>query len=298
MLAVHGGAGNLRRDDAAYTATVREALADALAIGSSCLADGGSALDAVVAAVLRLEDCPVFNAGRGAVLNEAGEVELDAAVMDGATRRAGAVAGLRRVGNPVAAARAVLEDGRHVLLAGPGAEAFAHAAGLPAVDPSRLVTDFRRAQWERARDRDARGRSGGTVGAVARDRAGHLAAATSTGGILARRPGRVSDSAQIGSGTWADDAGCAVSATGEGELFIRTAFARSVDALLRHARASLGDACARALADVESLGGSGGCIAVDREGNLALPFDTPAMLRGVHREGEAPRIALTPETGI
>jgi isoaspartyl peptidase/L-asparaginase-like protein (Ntn-hydrolase superfamily) len=257
------------------------------------LAGGGSSLDAVVAAVRGLEDCPVFNAGCGAVLNEAGELELDAALMEGATRRAGAVAGVCRH-RPIDAARAVLLDGRHVLLAGPGADAFAEAAGVAAIDASRWVTPFRRAQWERARERSAAGRSGGTVGAVARDPSGRMAAATSTGGILGKRAGRVSDSALFGCGTWADDATCAVSATGEGELFIRSAFAARVAAGLRAGR-SLARACGDALADVEALGGSGGCIAVDRDGGLALPFDTPGMSRGVLREGGEPRVSMGPE---
>ena len=258
------------------------------------LGSGSSALEAVVAATASLEDCPVFNAGRGSVLNALGEVELDAAVMEGASRRAGAVAGLRRIRNPVAAATAVLRDGRHVLLAGPGAEHFAFASGIEPVAEESLVTDSRRAQWRRAK---TPGSSGGTVGAVARDTAGHLAAATSTGGILAKRPGRVSDSALVGCGTWADDATCAISATGDGELFIRSAFASRVDALLRHTSATLEGACVQALAEVASLGGSGGCIAIDGHGEVAMPFDTPGMPRGVLREGEPPRLALGPDRG-
>jgi beta-aspartyl-peptidase (threonine type) len=257
------------------------------------LGSGGSALEAVVAATARLEDCPVFNAGRGSVLNALGEVELDAAVMEGASRRAGAVAGLRRIRNPVSAAKAVLRDGRHVLLAGPGAERFTLASGIQPVAEESLVTDLRREQWQRAK---APAGSGGTVGAVARDAAGHLAAATSTGGILAKRPGRVSDSALVGCGTWADDATCAISATGEGEVFIRTAFASRVDALLRHTGADLERACLQALADVASLGGGGGCIAIDKNGEVAMPFDTPGMPRGVLREGDPPRLALGPDS--
>lgn len=295
MLVVHGGAGALHADESVRGAAAREGLSAALAAGSALLAEGGTALAAVVAAVTRLEACPIFNAGPGSVLNEAGEIELDAAVMEGATRRAGAVAGLRRVAHPVAAALAVLEDDRHVLLAGAGAEAFAHAAGVPEVDPASLVTPARREQWLRAGP-GGRRRGGGTVGAVARDRHGHLAAATSTGGILAKRPGRISDSALIGCGTWADDATCAISATGDGELFIRSAFAKSVDAWLRHGGLPLEEACARALADVASLGGSGGCIAVDRRGRIATPFDTPGMARGSWRAGFEPVLALGPAT--
>lgn len=289
---MHGGAGNLREGEGEYARIAEEGLRSALRAGEVVLAGGGSALDAAVAAVVVLEDCEVFNAGRGGVLNGDGELELDAAVMEGSGRRAGAVAGLRRH-RPVEAARAVLEDGRHVLLAGEGADAFAAARGLAGIDPQAWTTPFRRDQWERARARGAGtgSASGGTVGAVARDARGRLAAATSTGGILGKRPGRVSDSALIGSGTWADDASCAVSATGEGEYFIRSAFAARVDAAVR-AGAPIARACAEALAAVAALGGSGGCIAVGREGDVALPFDTPGMARGLVREGEPPRWAL------
>lgn len=268
----------------------RPGLEEALAAGGRVLASGGSALDAVVAAVVVLEDCPVFNAGCGGVLNAQGELELDAALMEGTTRRAGAVAGLRGF-RPVEAARAVLEDDRHVLLAGAGADAFAREAGLAPVDAAGWITGFRREQWRRHLAALEADRSGGTVGAVARDGAGRLAAATSTGGILGKRPGRVSDSALVGSGTWADDRSCAVSATGEGELFIRAAFAARIDAALRGG-VPLAAACDAALAEVSGLGGSGGCIAVDRDGNVAMPFDTPGMPRGVLRPGGPPRVAL------
>jgi isoaspartyl peptidase/L-asparaginase-like protein (Ntn-hydrolase superfamily) len=284
---VHGGAGGfagLRERGAAEA--LRDGIADALAAGARVLATGGDAGDAAVAAVASLEDCPLFNAGTGSVLNAAGEVEMDAALMLGAGRRAGAVAGVRRIAHPIEAARAVLRDGRHVLLYGAEAERIARDAGVAAIDPQALIAPARRLQFARSRER------GGTVGAVARDRSGRLAAATSTGGLVGKLPGRISDSAQIGCGTWADDATCAVSATGHGEFFIRCAFAREVDALLRHARLDLETACRRALAEVAAQGGHGGCVALDREGNVAMPFDTPAMPRGVVREGEAPRIAL------
>jgi isoaspartyl peptidase/L-asparaginase-like protein (Ntn-hydrolase superfamily) len=287
---VHGGAGGFAGRTSRETAdALRAGIADALAAGARVLEAGGAAADAAVAAVASLEDCRLFNAGTGSVLNSAGEVEMDAALMEGAGRRAGAVAGVRRLAHPIEAARAVLRDGRHVLLFGAEAERIGVAAGAAEVDPAALIVPARRAQL-------ARRRSGaGTVGAVARDAAGHLAAATSTGGLVGKLPGRISDSALIGCGTWADDATCAVSATGHGESFIRCAFAREVDALLRHARVSLDEACRRALAEVAAAGGHGGCIALDREGNLAMPFDTAAMPRGVVREGEAPRIALATE---
>lgn len=289
---MHGGAGGLAGARERATAeALRAGLADALAAGAAVLARGGAAQDAVVAAVAVLEDCPHFNAGTGSVLNAAGEVEMDAALMEGAKRRAGAVAGVRRLARPIEAARAVLLDGRHVLLFGAEAERLGRAAGVAEIAPEALIVPARRAQ-HKAKGGDT-GATRGTVGAVARDASGHLAAATSTGGLSGKLPGRISDSAQIGAGTWADDATCAVSATGNGELFIRTAFARNLDALLRHARLPLEDACRRALDEVAALGGHGGCIAIDREGRIAMLFDTPAMPRGFVREDESPQLALS-----
>jgi isoaspartyl peptidase/L-asparaginase-like protein (Ntn-hydrolase superfamily) len=290
---VHGGAGDLA-GEGAEAEPLRAGLRDALAAGAAVLAAGGAALDSVVAAVAGLEACPDFNAGTGSALNADGEVEMDAAVMEGSARRAGAVAGVRRLAHPALAARAVLLDGRHVLLFGAEAERLGRAAGVAEIAPEALIVPRRRAQLERAR-RGAAPRGGGTVGAVARDASGHLAAATSTGGLTGKLPGRISDSAQIGCGTWADDATCAVSATGQGELFIRSAFAHAVDAWVRHAGVSLETACWRALADVAALGGHGGCIAIDAAGRIALPFDTPAMPRGVVRAGESARVALAGE---
>jgi isoaspartyl peptidase/L-asparaginase-like protein (Ntn-hydrolase superfamily) len=299
---VHGGAGAgpSPEEAPAAQAEVRAALARALASGHQALTDGGIALDAVVAAVRVLEDCVWLNAGRGSVLCATGEIEMDAAVMDGAMQRAGAVAGLRSVLNPVLAARAVMERSPHVLLAGDGAERFAQEQGLPRAAPEDFVTDLRRRQLARwrersgaaSRDAGARPDGGGTVGAVARDARGHLAAATSTGGVTGKLPGRVSDSALIGAGCFADDATCAVSATGTGDAFIRAGFAHQVDALMRHAKLALGEACERALAAVRSLGGSGGCIAIDAAGRVAMPFDTQWMARGVIGPDGQPRLAL------
>jgi isoaspartyl peptidase/L-asparaginase-like protein (Ntn-hydrolase superfamily) len=299
---VHGGAGAAPspEEPPAARSELRAAFARALASGHQVLAGGGTAVDAVVAAVRVLEDCPWLNAGRGSVLCATGEVEMDAAVMDGASRRAGAVAGLRSVLNPVLAARAVMERSPHVLLAGDGAERFAQEQGLPQAPPESFVTDLRRLQLARWRERsaagsgdpDARPAGGGTVGAVARDARGHLAAATSTGGLTGKLPGRVSDSALIGAGSFADDATCAVSATGTGDAFIRAGFAHQVDALMRHAKLPLGDACERALSAVRSLGGSGGCIAIDAAGRVAMPFDTEWMARGLIGSDGRPRLAL------
>jgi beta-aspartyl-peptidase (threonine type) len=285
---VHGGAGIITpdREDA-----LRAGVRAAATAGDAILVAGGSALDAVVAAVRELERCEEFNAGRGCVLDRDGGVALDAAVMEGSARRAGGVIGVARIAQPVEAALAVLRDGRHVLLAGEGAERFARAAGLAIVDPAYHVTDERRAQLARVLADPARAR-GGTVGAVARDAYGHLAAATSTGGLVARAPGRVADSALPGSGTWADDATCAVSATGLGEFFIRAGFARDVDARMRYAGRDLAAACREALAEVAALGGHGGCIAVAAHGDAVLHFDTPDMPRGVRVGAAPPQIAL------
>lgn len=316
-LAVHGGAGAARRLDPQDEAGRRDALARSLRAGHALLLAGAPALEAVEAAVRVLEDHPGFNAGLGSVLTSAGRVEMDACVADGATRRFGAVAAVSRLANPVSAARAVMEDGRHVLLVGEGAERFAFGAGLPAVASESLATDLRRAQLARAAragrtalDHDASGPDAvepeepappeaepgaqGTVGAVARDAAGRLAAATSTGGMTNQHPGRVGDSPVPGAGTWAD-ADCAVSGTGTGEAFLRVAFAHQVAARVRFTGAGLQEACRDALAEVAALGGRGGCIAVACQGEPVLCFDTTAMFRGaVGADGEA-RVALYAE---
>ncbi len=286
---MHGGAGRAPADPA-YAQRAALGLRAALAAGGDLLDAGGSALDAAVAAVRELERCEVFNAGRGCALDRDGGVGLDAVVMEGGTRCAGGVVGVARIAHPIDAALAVLRDGRHVLLAGEGAERFARAAGLAMVDPADHVTDDRRAQLVRALA--DRAHAGGTVGAVARDAQGHLAAATSTGGMVGRYPGRIADSGLPGSGTWADDVTCAVSATGHGEFFIRAGFARDVDARMRYAGRDLAAACGEALAAVAALGGSGGAIAVGARGGPALHFDTPDMPRGVRIGADAPQIAI------
>ena len=291
-LAVHGGAANLRperlRGD--ERDAMLSAVRSALAAGSAVLAADGPALDAVEAAVVALEAAPVLNAGVGSVLTADGAVEMDAAIADGASGAAGAVAAVTGVAHPVRLARRVMENSPHRLLAGRGAVAFAREQGLPLVLPGDLVTEARQRELTRARE-SARisldhEEAGGTVGAVARDAAGHLAAATSTGGMTNQRAGRVGDSPLLGAGTWARDATCAVSATGHGERFIDAAFAHEVDARMRLAGEPLEVACAAALARVSELGGAGGCIAIDAEGRLALPFTTRAMVRGCQRAGE------------
>jgi isoaspartyl peptidase/L-asparaginase-like protein (Ntn-hydrolase superfamily) len=240
--------------------------------------------------VLVLEDCGLFNAGRGAARTGDGIVELDAALMDGRDRGVGAVAALRRVPHPIALARLVLERTPHVLLAGPGAEAFAAAHGVALVEPAPPASEASRADRAAAARRSDR--SGGTVGAVACDAHGHLAAGTSTGGTSGKLAGRVGDSPIAGAGTWADDATCAVSGTGQGEGFVRCAFGADVDARIRLAGATLERACADALARVHALGFTGGCIALDRAGGVALPCSTPAFARGWIGDDGVPRVAL------
>jgi L-asparaginase/beta-aspartyl-peptidase (threonine type) len=244
------------------------------------LSDGGPAVDAVVAAVVVLEDDEQWNAGRGSALTAAGTVEMDAAVADGTSRRFGGVAAVTGVRHPVLAARAVMDDGRHVLLAGAGAEGFARDIGL-AFEPGHWFVTARRRHDLAQRLADGPPPSGGsTVGAVARDVDGHLAAATSTGGRTGQLPGRIGDSPIPGAGTWADDVTCAVSATGIGEAFLRTAFGHEVDACLRLGVVDLEAACRAALEAVGAAGGQGGCIAVMAEGPPILPFTTALMHRG------------------
>jgi isoaspartyl peptidase/L-asparaginase-like protein (Ntn-hydrolase superfamily) len=285
QLVIHGGAGRIvrRQMTSRREAASRAALEGALAAGYRLLRMGASSLDAVTAAVAMLEDAPGFNAGRGAVLTSAGTAELDASVMEGSTQRAGAVACVRRIRNPVLAARAVMERSAHVLLAGAGAERFARRHGLAMVPPEYFVT--------RGQEQALRQRLHGTVGAVALDAAGHLAAATSTGGRSGKLPGRVGDSPVIGAGTYADDL-CAVSGTGDGEAFMRTLLAYEVAARVRHLREPLERAAARALARVTRLGGAGGLIAIDQRGCVATPFTTEGMFRGWIARGGKPVIKM------
>jgi beta-aspartyl-peptidase (threonine type) len=311
VIAIHGGAGTISAAalDAGTAQAYHEALRAIVRAGQALLLGGGSALDAACLAVEMLEDCPFFNAGHGAVFTHAGTHELDAAVMNGADLRAGAVACVSRIRRPVRAARAVMEDGAHVLLAGAGAEAFARERGLEMVDASYFSTETRRAQLERAQaagrialDHDGtanasapldEGLKFGTVGAVALDLQGHLAAATSTGGMTNKRVGRVGDSPLIGAGTYADDKRAAVSCTGSGEMFIRAAAAYDVCARMRYAGQSLAQAAqAVVMQSLPAIGGSGGLIAIDRNGNVCMPFNTEGMYRGHARGTEAPQTAI------
>jgi beta-aspartyl-peptidase (threonine type) len=281
-LAIHGGAGAMprRKMTPAAAARYKAGLARALEAGHEVLRKGSS-LDAVCAAVVELEDLPLFNAGRGACYNTDEKHELDASVMDGATLRAGAVAAVSRIRNPVLAARAVMEKSRHVLLAGRGAERFASAHGLPLVDESYFHTQARLTALRRKIEGHH-----GTVGAVALDANGNLAAATSTGGYTGKLPGRVGDSPIIGAGNYADNATCAVSGTGLGEAFIRGVLAYDVAARMNYLREPLAKAARAAMGKLAALQGDGGLIAVDHRGNIVMPFNSEGMYRGaIDRRG-------------
>lgn len=306
VIAIHGGAGTITRasltaeDEARY----HQALYDIVAAGQAVLNAGGSALEAVTEAVRLLEDCPLFNAGHGAVYTSEGKHELDACVMNGADLASGAVACVTKLRNPILAARTVMENSEHVLLVGPAAEAFAARHGAVTVEPAYFHTDARHEQWQRVRgqsramlDHDASSfafaeksaepkepidpdNKFGTVGAVALDQFGNLAAATSTGGITNKQPGRVGDSPIIGAGCYANNATVAVSATGTGEAFMRTAACYDIGARMAYAGQSLEEASRAVVFEtLPKVGGRGGVIAIDRHGNLALPFNTEGMYR-------------------
>jgi L-asparaginase / beta-aspartyl-peptidase len=305
VLVIHGGAGTILKQN--MTQELEEQynaiLTTALRAGFAILEKNGTSLDAVEAAVRLMEDSPLFNAGKGAVFTHDGRNELDASIMDGATKAAGAVAAVAIIRNPISAARAVMEKSPHVMMAGRGAELFATSAGLEVVDPAYFWTERR---WKQLQDalvkEKAPGVAGfersedvrfGTVGAVALDAQGNLAAATSTGGMSNKRYGRVGDSPIIGAGTWADNASCAVSGTGDGEFFIRLAVARDVAALMEYKGLTVQAAAEEVVhKKLRGLGGGGGVIALDGKGNFALSFNTEGMYRGWIRRGEEPRVLI------
>jgi L-asparaginase / beta-aspartyl-peptidase len=299
-MAIHGGAGTLPRAEmsAAAQRMYREGLREALDAGFALLQAGRSSMDAVTRAVVLLEDNPLFNAGRGAVFTLDGRNELDASIMDGGTLQAGAVCGLTRIRNPVELARAVLERSEHVMLCGAGAEEFAAGQGFSFVPQSYFHTAQRFAQLERIRSGEI-GLSGhtishvGTVGAVALDASGHLAAATSTGGMTGKRFQRIGDSPIIGAGTYADDRSCAVSATGHGEVFIRAAVAHDICARMRFGKRGVGDAAREVVfGELPALHGEGGVIAIDARGEIVMEFNCEGMFRASRRAGEETQIAI------
>jgi beta-aspartyl-peptidase (threonine type) len=301
-LVMHAGAGTIDRSRLTpeRERATRAAMADAMRAGWKILDQGGTSLDAVETVIRSLEDCPLFNAGKGAVFTHDGTNELDASIMDGATLRAGAVAGVRHIRNPISLARLVMERSPHVMLVGEGAEAFARSQGVPMVNPSYFYTperwkallEARRVEAESARARAKARRSSwlprfdasrelGTVGVVALDRAGHLAAGTSTGGTTNKRFGRVGDSPLIGAGTYASDQSCGVSATGTGEYFIRAVVAHDIAALVEYQGLSVQAAADRVVQQkLVALHGDGGVIAMDHYGHMAFSFNTSGMYRG------------------
>ncbi|RTZ45537.1 isoaspartyl peptidase/L-asparaginase [Candidimonas sp. SYP-B2681] len=313
VLVIHGGAGAIPRTET--TPEVRQQYEDALRQilneAGAILAIGGSALDAVTEAVRLLEECPLFNAGYGAVFTSAGKHELDASIMNGKTLQSGAIANVTTVRNPILAARAVMERSSHVFLVGTGADDFAREQGLECVDPAFFSTTARREQLDRVQrtlgggmvlDHDAQSLSAapldedkklGTVGAVALDSHGNLAAATSTGGMTNKQPGRVGDAPMIGAGCYANNRSCAVSTTGTGEMFIRMVAAYDVSAQMEYAGRTLEEATHSVVYDkLPTIAGAGGLIAVDAEGNISLPFNTEGMYRGYIKVGEQPFVAI------
>ncbi len=293
-LAIHGGAGTILRSSmtAELQQQYEQGLQDALQAGYSVLQSGGSAVDAVQAAVVSLEDFPLFNAGRGSVFNNVGGHEMDASIMDGSNLMAGAVSGISLVKNPVLLARTIMDKSEHVLLCGQGAEQFAKHQGLQFEDDAYFYVQHRYEQWQQALKEDSisldhNDKKFGTVGAVALDANGNLAAATSTGGMTNKKFGRMGDSPIIGAGTYANNNTCAISCTGHGELFIRAVVAYDISCLMEYKGLSLKEACDVVVHDkLVKIKGEGGLVALDKHGNIELPFNSEGMYRGYATENE------------
>jgi len=293
-IAVHGGAGVIAKNE--YESVKQEyvdSLTAALELGKSILESGGTSLDAVEQVVMHFENDPLFNAGKGAVFNHEGRHELDASIMDGSTMACGAVAGVRTVKNPIALARKVMENSEHVLFAADGAERFADDMGVVRVEPDYFWTERRHEQWKKRQEkRDEPGPAArGTAGAVALDRDGNLAAGTSTGGLTGKAYGRVGDSPIVGAGTYADNRTCAVSGTGVGEEFIRYAVGHRISALMEYGGMTVREAAEEVVMNVLRPG-DGGVITVDREGNIAMVFNTGGMFRGAADSGGRLEVAI------
>lgn len=289
VLVIHGGAGNISVNDMdpAMVKAYNDKLNEALKAGEQILADGGRSVDAVIASVRVLEDSPLFNAGKGAVYNAEGKHELDASIMDGSTGKAGAVAGTSIIKNPIQAARMVMDSSAHVMLAGNGANEFARMHGLEIVDNTYFDSDKAYMEYQRVKQKLEKEGRKGTVGAVALDKHGNLAAATSTGGMTFKQWGRIGDSPIIGAGTYANNTSCAVSCTGHGEYFIRNSVAYDVSARMLYLKESVEQATNYIINNkLKEQGGTGGLIAVDKDGNIATPFNTKGMFRGFVKEGE------------
>jgi L-asparaginase / beta-aspartyl-peptidase len=300
---IHGGAGTITKQSMtrALEESYHEKMREALLAGYQILKDGGRGLDAIEAALRLMEDSPLFNAGKGAVLTSVGTVELDASIMDGSNLKAGAVASLKHIKNPISLARMVMEKSPHVMMAGAGAEDFAKQHGVEMVPNEYFIIERRQKELQKKREDEQKKKESrldgeprpeataaatvepekyGTVGAVALDRGGNLSAGTSTGGMSNKRFGRVGDSPIIGAGTYATNGSCAVSCTGDGEYFIRACVAHNISALMEYRGLSLKDATQAALDKAEKIGGKGGLIAIDRNGQISMPFNTAGMYRG------------------
>jgi len=315
VLVIHGGAGTILKSN--MTTEMEEnynkALQTALKIGRDILKKGGTALDAIEATIRFMEDSPLFNAGKGSVFTNEGKNEMDAAIMNGKNLSAGSVAGVTTIKNPVSAARAVMEKSNHVMMVSKGAEEFAKSQGLDIVDPSYFYTERRWMELRKAKIEDSmkiinekRGKPSGafyeavnhdnkfgTVGAVALDRYGNLAAATSTGGMTNKKYGRVGDAPIIGAGTYANNATCAISCTGWGEFFIRLVMAKSISDMIEFKGTSLSDAANEmVMKRLPALGGDGGLIAVDKDGNIAMPFNSAGMYRGWVSDKEEAKVLI------
>ena len=306
-LVIHGGAGAIKKENMTpeKEAAYRAALETALRAGYDVLVKGGAALDAVIASIKVMEDSPLFNAGKGAVFNHEGKNELDASLMDGRTLAAGAVAEITTLKNPIVGAHLVMTKSKNVMLAGKGADDFAAAQGAETVSPDYYRTEQRWEELQKAKEKEEKEEKHdnkhsslqleekfGTVGAVALDQQGNLAAGASTGGLTNKRFGRIGDSPIIGAGTYADNEGCAVSATGQGEMFIRAVAAHEVSALVKYKKFSVEQAAQAVLDKVRALGGSGGLIVLDRDGHFIMPFNTDGMYRGTIGPDGKPETAI------
>lgn len=302
-IAIHGGAGTIARHllNEEKLKEYEAGLQEAVDAGYQVLDNGGSALDAVTAAVVSLENCPLFNAGKGSVFNHDGRHEMDASLMRGDTRDAGAVSGVHNVKNPVLLAKAIMEQSEHVFLSGEGAEQFAKQEGLAFEDDAYFFNAFRHEQFKEALAADrvqldhsiAGDRKFSTVGAVALDRQGNIAAATSTGGMTNKKYGRVGDTPMIGAGTYANNETCGVSCTGHGELFIRQVVAHQVHSMMKYGAHSLDAACEQVvMKDLVDIEGEGGLIAIDGQGNIALSFNSEGMYRGFRKSDGSGTIAI------
>ena len=288
-IAIHGGAGTITRKNMTpeKESGYRSKLEEALNTGYSILEKGGLSLDAVEATIRIMEDSELFNAGKGAVFTNAGTNELDASIMDGSNLKAGAVAGVKTVKNPISAARKVMDETWHVMLSGDGADLFAKEQNLEIVDPIYFYTQRR---WDSLKK--IQSEKHGTVGCVALDKHGNLAAGTSTGGLTNKQWGRIGDSPIIGAGTYANNKTCAVSGTGQGEYFIRGNVAYDISAIMEYENLSVGKAARKVISKLSDLGGEGGVIAVDSHGNISMPFNTAGMYRGFRKSNSPAKILI------